>query len=226
MKNKKNITRRKVLKNIGIGIGLGATIGLGSVSKALAASCNLGTTPQQTEGPFYPIRDQKDKNNDLTFVMGKKEKALGEEVVLKGVVTDQNCNIVEGALVEIWQACASGKYNHPSDPSEKKLDPNFQYWGQDITNSKGEYFFKTIIPGAYPAGGTWIRPPHIHMKVHLRGFDLLTTQVYFQGNKYNANDRVLQNLSNIDKSKVVLEFKKNNELQKKIGIFNVTLQAL
>lgn len=100
MKNKKNILKRKVLKNIGI--GLGAAIGIGSVSKVLAASCELDSTPQQTEGPFCPIKDQKDKNNDLTFVMGKTEKALGEEVILKGVVTDQNCNIIKGALVEIW----------------------------------------------------------------------------------------------------------------------------
>lgn len=236
MKNTKNISRRKVLKNIGL--GLGASLGFSSVGKALAASCGLGETPQQTEGPFYPIKNQADKNNDLTVVMGKPLKALGEQVALIGVVTDQNCNIVEGALVEIWQACASGKYNHPSDPNQSKLDPNFQYWGQSVTNSKGEYFFKTIIPGSYPATTAWVRPPHIHMKVQLRGYEALTTQVYFSGNKYNNGDRILQSLSSTDKAKVIINFKPTTSKSGKclegqfaepcnaVGTFNINLKLL
>ncbi len=69
-------------------------------------------------------------------------------------------------MIELWQACASGRYNHPRDTNRAALDTNFQYWAQVRTDSGGNFSVKTIKPGAYPASPTWIRPPHIHIKVH------------------------------------------------------------
>lgn len=161
--------------------------------KSLASLC--GITPRQTEGPFYPVKDQPDKDSDLTYVNGKSAQALGERIIVQGVVNDQNCNPVSGVLVEIWQACASGRYNHPQDTNPAPLDPNFQYWGKAITNSKGEYSFKTIIPGQYPADVDWVRPPHIHFKLAKLGYHELITQMYFEGHQLNSKDRILQDLS-------------------------------
>ena len=106
-------------------------------------------------------------------------------------------------LVEIWQACVSGKYNHPNDPNKAPLDKNFQYWGRSTTDKQGIYFFKTILPGAYPADTNWIRPPHVHYKVHKWGFRELTTQLYFAGNQYNQFDRILNQISKGDQAKVI-----------------------
>ena len=97
-------------------------------AKAFSKVCGL--TPEQTEGPFYPIQNQADKNNDLTILKGNLTRATGKVVILSGIVQDDFCRPIEGAMVEIWQACHTGKYNHSSDPNPAKLDPHFQYWAK------------------------------------------------------------------------------------------------
>jgi protocatechuate 3,4-dioxygenase beta subunit len=141
-----------------------------------------------------------------------------------GVVQDEFCKPIKGALVEIWQACDTGKYNHPADPNPAKLDPHFQYWGQAITDSQGRYLFKTIIPGAYPATSTWMRPPHIHFKVHLRGFEELTTKMYWKGHPLNVGDRILQSMPKRERDLVEVDFKEVNGILS--GEFPLTLKAL
>lgn len=180
-------------------------IGVGSLMAAGVAKAAdvCAPTPQQTEGPFYPVKDQKDKDWDLTQVAGRRGSALGEVIWVGGVVRDQNCDPVEGALVEIWQACASGKYDHPQDPNTAPLDPNFQYWGKAITDTKGQYVFKTIKPGSYPAAPGWVRPPHIHYKVTKLGFIELTTQLYFAGDALNSRDEILKRLKPTEQEQVV-----------------------
>ncbi len=192
------------------------------VANSTSASCII--TPAQTEGPFYPIDDQLDTDTDLVFRKGAPKKAKGKVVYVKGRVLDQNCEPVKGALVEIWQACESGKYNHPNDPNPAKLDPNFQYWGKAITNNKGQYLFRTIIPGSYPATTSWLRPPHIHFKVSIRGYEELVTQMYFKGESLNQNDKILQSLSDLEKKNVIVNFKKvNNKLT---GKFDITINKI
>lgn len=209
--------RRNLLKKLALAVPVGI------VSKsALANAC--GITPEQTEGPFYPIADQLDKNTDLTQIEGRSARALGEVCFIAGVVQDEFCQPVPGALVEIWQACVTGKYNHPADPNPAKIDPNFQYWGRTVTDKNGEYLFKTIVPGAYPATSTWMRPPHIHFKVHLRGFEELTTQMYWKGHALNKTDRILQRLSQKERELVEVEFKNRRGFP--FGQFNLTLKAL
>ena len=183
-------------------LAAGAMAGSSAIAQTFQAVCGL--TPPQTEGPFYPVKDQPDEDNDLTQVNGHTQKALGKLVFIIGQVTDQNCAPLPNALVEIWQACASGRYNHPNDTNPAPLDPNFQYWGKCVTDAQGHYRFKTILPGAYPADTNWMRPPHIHFKVHKLGFHELTTQMYFAGNKFNAADKILQALSPPEQAKVVV----------------------
>jgi len=198
--NSINTERRKFLS-------FGALGALGLVTSSVWASqqaCVL--TPAQTEGPFYPITDHPDKNNDLTVVLNSTEIAEGRVVVVQGVVRNTDCEPIKGALVEIWQACHSGRYDHPSDTNTAPLDPNFQYWGECITNENGEYTFKTIQPGSYPASEDWTRPPHIHYKVTIRGYHELTTQLYFSGEKLNDTDLILQDLSKSEQDQVVIDF--------------------
>lgn len=213
-------TRRNLLKTSLLSIG---TLSLASKPAFAALSCGL--TPAQTEGPFYPIEDQLDKDSDLTYVKDKSKRALGEVIVLRGVVLDDECKPIKNALVEIWQACASGKYNHPGDPNPAQLDPNFQYWGRSMTNDKGEYEFKTIIPGQYQATSTWMRPAHIHFKVHRRGHEELTSQLYFKGDRFNSSDRILQSLNEKDQKSVIVDFKKP-AIGPKVGTFNITLARI
>jgi protocatechuate 3,4-dioxygenase beta subunit len=193
-----SMQRRKMLK-----ISLGALAGAPLLAGTAAEAC-APATPAQTEGPFYPVSRQADRDWDLTSVAGRSGAPLGEKIYIAGQVVDQNCEPVAGALVEIWQAAASGRYNHPGDTSGLALDPNFQYWGRVLTDDQGQYLFRTIIPGDYPASPTWRRPPHIHYKVQKRGFRELTTQMYFAGHALNTGDFILQALPAGEKDRVLV----------------------
>lgn len=169
---------------------------LGTVAGYSAIAGVCGPTHRQTEGPYYP---EKDLNRDADLVQFKPGAvADGEVVFVSGQVLDTDCKPVAGALVEIWQAAASGRYNHSGDRNKLKLDPNFQYWGRFKTAADGKYTFRTVIPGHYPldpalvgkppTGPDQYRPPHIHFKVRASGFLSLTTQMYFDPKTYDDAD--------------------------------------
>lgn len=209
------MNRRNLLK-----MGATAAVSLVALEKALAL------TPTQPKGPFYPIVDQVDTNSDLIYVGDSQQTARGDIVIIEGVVTDQRNRPVSGALVEIWQACDTGKYNHPADPNTAELDPNFQYWGKAVTDKNGFYRFRTIIPGAYPADTNWIRPPHIHYKVAKLGYVELITQMYFADNELNSQDLILQRLSTEEQNEVIVDLKKIASAPHPVGTFNIQIEKL
>lgn len=213
-------------RNFAKKLGLGAMVALGADYSKAMDTCTRILTPEQPEGPFYPVSLPVDSDIDLTKLKESHLSAKGQIVVVKGVVQDENCKPIPGAIVEIWQACHTGKYNHPSDNSSNKLDPNFQYYGLAKTNEKGEYKFKTILPGAYNASSNWVRPPHIHYKVSLRGYKELITQLYFKGEKLNQHDKILQDLRPSEQSEVIVDFKKEIPQGLPVGVFNIKLEKL
>lgn len=193
---------------------------------SLAQQCLKSKTPAQTEGPFYPVVDQIDIDADLILVKGSEKEASGKIVIIEGKLSDQHCRPIQGALVEIWQACESGRYNHPSDPNTAPLDPNFQYWGKAVTDTQGKYRFRTVIPGSYPADVGWERPPHVHFKVSKLGYVELITQMYFKGQTLNEKDLILTRLKKIDQQKVIVEFKQVKNTPHPIGIFNISMEKV
>jgi len=219
MKNNFNQRRRNFLKR---SLALGALITSDwLVPSSVYSNCNL--TPRESSGPFYPLSYPLDQDNDLTYLKDKSQKAKGEIIYIKGVVQGENCEPVSKATIEIWQACATGRYNHPEDRNPAELDPNFQYFGKAITNERGEYGFKTIKPGSYPASWFWTRPPHIHFTVRSPKHTELTTQMYFSDEPLNSKDRLLQNHSKEEQEKCVVTF--YQEKQKQFGQFNLTLKG-
>jgi protocatechuate 3,4-dioxygenase beta subunit len=159
---------------------------------SIASAGELSKTPSQTEGPFYPTIEQKDKDFDLTKVEGRDGTAEGQIIEIDGSVYDTEGNAVEDATVDIWQANAAGRYSHPHDGNTAPLDPNFQGWAIVPSGKEGKFKFKSIKPGAYPASKNWSRPPHIHFKVTKIGYHELTTQMYFPGEPLNEKDFILQ----------------------------------
>jgi protocatechuate 3,4-dioxygenase beta subunit len=218
--------RRQFLAGMGL-VGLGLSADLKSLPLAI---CKEGLTPVQPEGPFYPVHDQLDKDNDLTQVRGDAGVAKGQVIYVRGKVLSVDCAPIQNALVEIWQACESGRYNHPGDTENPALlDDHFQYWGQCVTNANGEYVFKTIIPGSYPAGENWIRPPHIHFKISRRGFHEFITQMYFAGQALNEKDLIFKALSKADQAKVVVSLQPPSdefEPNSKIATFDLVLNKV
>ena len=58
-----------------------------------------------------------------------------------------------------------------------------------MTDSKGQYYFRTIKPVPYPG-----RTPHIHFAVSQNGERLLTTQLLIKGEAQNEKDGVFRQL--------------------------------
>jgi protocatechuate 3,4-dioxygenase beta subunit len=143
-------------------------------------------TPSQTEGPFYPVEIPADSDNDL-LRNGNLQYAKGQPAWLDGTVTDLEGKPVAGAQVEIWQCDEAGRYHHPGDGN--RADRNFQGFGRVTVDREGRYRFRTIRPVAYSG-----RTPHIHVKVRLERRELLTTQLYVEGDPHNARDFLWRNL--------------------------------
>ena len=218
MNNHFSQQRRNFLKS---SFALGALITVDWLGPPLAYP-GCVPTPQESSGPFYPLSYPLDQDNDLTYLKDKSQKAKGEIVYLEGLVQDENCKPVSKAIIEIWQACATGRYNHPGDRNPAELDPNFQYWGKAITNKQGKYGFKTIKPGSYPVSWFWTRPPHIHFTVRSPKHSELTTQMYFSEEPLNHKDRLLQNHPKEEQDKCIVTF---HQIQQKwLGQFNLILK--
>lgn len=195
----KTISRRKLIQLSLLG-GIASALGSrSSFGKVLA----LMPTPDETEGPFYPAKDQNDKDADLTQIEGHTGVAHGQHIIVSGQVRDIGGHPVANVVLDIWQADANGRYRHPRDPNKAKLDENFQGWAVIQTGDKGFFRFKTVMPGAYPASGNWIRPPHIHLKISKPGYRALTTQMYFPDEKHNKTDLLLNAKSAAEKSAMI-----------------------
>ena len=122
--------------------------------------------------------------NDADLTRQHAGEPLGERILVTGRVLDEDGRAVSGALVEIWQANAAGRYRHEVDRHPAPLDPNFSGAGRCLTDADGVYRFTTIKPGSYPWGNhenAW-RPAHIHFSLFGRLFtQRLVTQMYFPG---------------------------------------------
>lgn len=222
MKRRNDVERRNFLKTFAGGLGLAVL----STKAAAAGTCNK--TPAQTAGPFYPGEALFVPDNDLTRIPGSVHRALGEVIHIEGTVRELvSCQPVAGVNIEIWQACASGRYNNDRDPNPAPLDPNFRYWGETFTDANGNYSFKTIKPGAYPADTDWDRPPHIHVRLAKRGFKELITQMYFKGDPLNDADKILVNVPERLRPEVIVEFSVNpNDPSSTVGIFNISIEKV
>src|SRR5437764_420452 len=75
------------------------------------------------EGPVFG-EDALDPNDDDLTKQGAGEP-LGERIIVQGRVLDEDGRPLRGALVEIWQANAAGRYRHDADRHPAPLDPNF-----------------------------------------------------------------------------------------------------
>ncbi len=216
------LTRRELL-TLGVGFSV---LNLAGASVALASDTLLAT-PSQSEGPFFPNGKQPDHDADLTQVSGRAGRAKGEVIQVSGRVLSPNQQPIEGVLITVWQANAAGRYAHQADRNPAPLDENFQGWGQMMTDANGEYRFTTIMPGPYPASGSWSRPPHIHFKLSKRNYRDLTTQMYFSGHPLNAADRLLQQVDPEVRKQLIVEFMTvadGADQPTRAGEFNIVLE--
>ncbi|KAF2264127.1 aromatic compound dioxygenase [Lojkania enalia] len=124
----------------------------------------------------------------------------GQPTLMHGVITDLDTkNPIPGAVIDIWQASANGKYDF-QDP-ENQTPNNLR--GKFRCNEKGEYWFYCLKPTAYslPTDGAAgelfraldrhpMRPAHIHLMMTAEGYKPVTTQLYPRDDPYVTNDTV------------------------------------
>lgn len=170
---------------------LGASATVASASAIAQTPADL--TPAQTEGPFYPDKLPAERDADLTRLAGRSQRAAGQIIEVRVRILDRRGQPVRGARVEMWQANAAGRYDHPRDNNAAPLDPNFQGYARLSTAQNGLVRITTVKPGAYPFQRR-MRTPHLHWLISANGKEL-TTQMYFPGETLNEEDRVLDDVT-------------------------------
>ncbi|MFT7234725.1 MAG: protocatechuate 3,4-dioxygenase beta subunit [Methylophagaceae bacterium] len=196
----KSITRRALLKYSTAIAGL-AVFSLDSVAGIL--------TPSASEGPFYPKSSMRfdDIDNDLVKVSNVVAEAGGEIILLTGQLVSREGASLAGHRIEIWQCDVNGKYLYPRDGRNILYDESFQGFGHDITDINGHYQFRTIKPTNYPG-----RAPHIHVKVWDGEHELLTTQLYIAGYKFNDSDGLYRRMSSEQAEQVSMVFNNHGDV--------------
>ncbi len=144
-------------------------------------------TPSQTVGPFLKMGLIRGVQNKLV-----SEATEGERIRIEGRVLDGEGQPINDAMLEIWQANAHGRYDHPDDTQDKPLDPAFTGFGRAATEEDGAYWFETVKPGSVPGPGNALQAPHINITLFARGMLLhAITRLYFPDEPTNEADPIL-----------------------------------
>jgi len=148
---------------------------------------SLQATTSQTVGPFFKIGLEWLNRDNLIG-----EGVSGDRVTIQGRIFDGDGVPVPDAIVEIWQANAHGKYDHPEDTQHKPLEPGFKGYGRIPVSAEGLFRFATIKPGPVPGPNGKEQAPHLVVSIFMRGLlKRLVTRMYFPDDERNANDPIL-----------------------------------
>ncbi len=154
-----------------------------------------GATEGSNLGPFY-LDDAPVKNLGDDLATGRE----GVIVMAKGTVRDILGKPLAGAIIDTWQADATGTY--PIQEQERGQD-KYDLRGKFTTNERGEYWYTTVLPKPYtvpydgPVGDllragnrhAW-RAAHLHFIIRAAGYRDITTEVFFANTDYIDNDAV------------------------------------
>lgn len=160
----------------------------------------LAETASQTAGPYVHIGlapqaagfniFEKNFSHVLT-----NSHTQGERIIVEGRVFDGSGTPVRDVMLEVWQANAAGRYNHPADQqSDKALDEDFRGWGRTCSDfDSGVWRFDTIKPGAVTGRDGRMMAPHLNLWIVARGINIgLNTRMYFSDEQAaNQTDPVL-----------------------------------
>ncbi len=176
-----------------------------------------GPTPSQTVGPFFhdALLDR-----DLSKLVPADHP---EAIRIEGAIYDGAGEPVPDAMVEIWQANKSGRYDHPADDREDlPLDEDFSGFGRSGTDDGGGFSFVTIKPGPVPGPDGRTQAPHIMVSVFARGLlKRLLTRIYFPDEEEaNAVDPVLSSVEVQDLRRTLIASEEGGVLR-----FDIHLQG-
>lgn len=162
--------RKAALRREFLQVGITAAAALVWSEDLEAAEC--AETEDNIEGPYYKA--------------GAPERSslwepgmAGQKLVITGRVLNTRCEPLSHATLDAWQCDAQGVYDNTGYHLRGKLK----------TDAKGRYELTTILPPPYKVAADRSRPAHIHLKLSGEGTKVLTTQLYFDGDKWNTVDR-------------------------------------
>ena len=195
---------------------------------------DLPETASQTAGPYVhigliPHQAGFDifEQNFPNVLAGPDTQ--GERIRIEGRIFDGSGSPVRDMLVELWQANAAGRYNHPADTQDgKPLDPAFRGWGRTGTDfNTGLYVFDTVKPGSvHGRKGRRAMAPHANLWMASRGLNIgLSTRMYF-GDEADANaaDPVL-NIIDPPKRRDTLVARREQRDGAAVYVFDIHLQG-
>ena len=193
-------TRRAFMGSLVLGAAAFSTPGV--FAQTLAETMRTG------EGPFYPDKMPLDTDNDLLIVNSSITPAVGEVTHLGGRLLSKSGEPVRNAFIEIWQVDNKASYLHTEGANAAGRDNNFQGYGRFLTDSRGQYYFRTIKPVSYTLQNQF-RTAHIHFAISRNGRRIFTTQMHIKGHPDNAQDFVLNGIRDVKARETLLcEFSK------------------
>ncbi|MDH2412537.1 protocatechuate 3,4-dioxygenase subunit alpha [Nocardioides sp. CER19] len=150
-------------------------------------------TPGQTVGPFFGQALPYDGGNELVPV------GRPDAIRLHGFVHDGDGTPIPDAMIEIWQADATGRV--PRETGSLHRDGwTFTGWGRAETERTGHYSFTTVRPGPTEEG----KAPFFAVVVFARGLlDRLFTRIYLPGHPANDDDPLLASLTEEERATLV-----------------------
>jgi protocatechuate 3,4-dioxygenase beta subunit len=161
------------IPHLSLALVAAATLLSGALASPALAQSTVGTTETltraQTEGPYF-------KTNSPERTSLVDDGVQGTLLTITGTVLTPDGTPVANALLDFWQANASGAYDNSG----------YTLRGHQYTDANGNYTLTTIVPGLYPG-----RTRHVHVKVQAPGSSsVLTTQLYFPGEARNNTDGI------------------------------------
>ncbi len=131
-----------------------------------SSSCSISLTESTTEGPcYFGVSEQEDISEGRT----------GLPMILCMQLIDEDCNPLEGYLIEIWHCDNAGIYSADTTDSDDTTswagsgfcadddaaaEESKWFRGELTTDSSGRVNFKSCFPGWYSG-----RTIHIHFRV-------------------------------------------------------------
>ena len=154
----------------------------------------IGGTPRTIEGPLY-VAGAPESFGFARMDDGSESDHI-DTLIIEGIVTDTDGNVIEGAKVEVWHANSLGLYSFFD-----KSQSDFNLRRTILTGADGKYVAQTTMPVGYgcpPNGTTQFvlnklgrhgnRPSHVHYFVSAPAFRKLTTQFNIEGDQYLWDD--------------------------------------
>ena len=172
---------------------LSDTLGVSMLVDAINHRFPGNATQTTVLGPFH-VADAPE------FALGDDISGVSQAPLLvEGSVSSIDAKPIAGALVEFWHADAEGFYDVQSETG--LASPS----GRGIvrTDAKGEFWFQTVIPAAYPIPDDGpvgdmlkaqarhpFRPAHVHFMISAPNCETLVTHLFLAGSDYLDSDVV------------------------------------